>query len=74
MCSILSANRGRKERSESGQKRNRDKETWSGIFSRGGPRPSYRCDRIKAERAHHQGEMYVRPGDPTAAGTVDLHR
>ena len=34
MCSILSANRGRKERSESGQKRNRDKETWSGIFSR----------------------------------------
>ena len=38
-------------------------------------RPSYRCDRIKTERAHHQGEMYVRPGDPTAAaGTVDLHR
>lgn len=37
-----------------------------------GPHPSYRCDRIKTNV--HQGEMYVRPDDPAAAGTVDLHR
>lgn len=36
------------------------------------PHPSYRCDRIKTNV--HQGEMYVRPNDPAAAGTVDLHR
>lgn len=55
------------------EQRQRECSVAGNLLARGeGPRPSYRCDRIKTERAHQQGETYV--DDPAAAGTVDLHR